>query len=59
MSVVQWLIACLWVAGTVALVALVLAAVAFADPEFRKGWKQPGGDGGEKKADRGSGATAG
>src|ERR1039458_7403103 len=45
MSVVQWLVACLWVAGTLVLVALVLAAVAFADPEFRHRSEQPKGDG--------------
>jgi hypothetical protein len=50
MSVVQWLVACLWVAGTLVLVALVLAVVAFADPEFRHRSEQPKGDGGEKAA---------
>ncbi len=41
MSVVQWLVACLWVLGTVVLMALILAVIAFADPQFRHRVSKP------------------
>jgi hypothetical protein len=44
MSLQQWGLACLWVAGTLALVAAVLCLVALADPARRRG--RTGGSGG-------------
>ena len=37
MSVGQWGLACLWLAGTLAVVAVVLCIVALADPVRRRG----------------------
>ncbi|MGD0833960.1 MAG: hypothetical protein ABSA40_05970 [Candidatus Dormibacteria bacterium] len=41
MSAVEWLVACAWVLGIVVLMALILAAIAFADPRFRHGLREP------------------
>jgi hypothetical protein len=37
MSLQQWGLACLWLAGTMAVVALVLCIVALTDPARRRG----------------------
>jgi hypothetical protein len=37
MSLAQWGLACLWVAGTLAVVAVVLCLVALTDPARRRG----------------------
>jgi len=37
MSLQQWGLACLWLAGTMAVVALVLCIVALTDPAPRRG----------------------
>jgi len=37
MSLQQWGLACLWLAGTMAVVALVLCIVALTDPPRRRG----------------------
>jgi hypothetical protein len=44
MSPQQWGLACLWVAGTMAVVAVVLCIVALTDPARRRG--RTGGSGG-------------
>ena len=46
MGAEQWLVACMWVAGTMVLVALILIAIALADPERRHRTEEPSGEAG-------------